>query len=610
MKKLLLLLLAVLTFSTAALGQDEGPIRNDPNVKIGKLSNGMTYYIRANKKPEKRVELRLAVNAGSMQETDAQVGLAHFTEHMAFNGIEGYPGNTMISELQKIGVSFGGGINAYTSFDETIYMITIPTEDPKNVEFGMDILKGWANGLLMDNQEIDDERGIIIEEYRVGLGASDRMRKKWFPVVFNGSRYADRLPIGTLENLQTFKHQTIKDFYKEWYRPDLQAVIVVGDINVDEIEKMIKDRFESIPARTKSEPKIIYPIPGNDKPMAVVCTDPEAGGNQVMLLNKHEYFQMKTMGDFRTSMVHQLYNMMFDSRFSELQQNPNTPFISASSGYSNFIGPCDIYDRSAVAKENRIEESIAVLLKENYRVLKYGFLETELKRAKDEMLYQYEVAANEADKTESSVFASQYVRHYIDETPIPGAKREYTLVKRYIDGITLDEINALAKKWINMDNFVAVVLAPEKEGVRIPTEEQVLAIVNDKSLMNVEPYVDTYKEQELVEVEKLVAGEITSVKTLEEVDAKEYTLSNGVKVILKKTDFKNDEILFRASSKGGTSLYGEEDLPSLTFATQFVDRAGISELDYSNLEKKMKGKKVGLTPNISFASEGFTILHT
>jgi zinc protease len=606
MKKLLLLLLAVLTFSTAALGQDEGPIRNDPNVKIGKLSNGMTYYIRANKKPEKRVELRLAVNAGSMQETDAQVGLAHFTEHMAFNGIEGYPGNTMISELQKIGVSFGGGINAYTSFDETIYMITIPTEDPKNVEFGMDILKGWANGLLMDNQEIDDERGIIIEEYRVGLGASDRMRKKWFPVVFNGSRYADRLPIGTLENLQTFKHQTIKDFYKEWYRPDLQAVIVVGDINVDEIEKMIKDRFESIPARTKSEPKIIYPIPGNDKPMAVVCTDPEAGGNQVMLLNKHEYFQMKTMGDFRTSMVHQLYNMMFDSRFSELQQNPNTPFIGASSGYSNFIGHCDIYDRSAVAKENRIEESIAVLLKENYRVLKYGFLETELKRAKDEMLYQYEVAANEADKTESSVFASQYVRHYIDETPIPGAKREYTLVKRYIDGITLDEINALAKKWINMDNFVAVVLAPEKEGVRIPTEEQVLAIVNDKSLMNVEPYVDTYKEQELVEVEKLVAGEITSVKTLEEVDAKEYTLSNGVKVILKKTDFKNDEILFRASSKGGTSLYGEEDLPSLTFATQFVDRAGISELDYSNLEKKMKGKKVGLTPNISFASEGFT----
>lgn len=607
MKKIFLLfVVALFGLGTALMGQQlTDPIKNDPNVRIGKLSNGMTYYIRANKKPEKRVEFRLAVNAGSMQETDAQVGLAHFVEHMAFNGIEGYPGNTMISELQKIGVSFGGGINAYTSFDETVYEITMPTEDPKNVEFGMNILKGWANGLLLDDKEIDQERGIIIEEYRTGLGASDRMRKKWFPVVFNGSRYADRLPIGTLENLQTFKYETIKAFYKEWYRPDLQAIIIVGDINVDQIEKMIKDKFESIPARTDGQPKIMYPIPGNKTPMAVVCTDPEAGGNQVMLFNKYEYFQMKTIGDFKKQMTHELYNMMLDARFSEMQQDAKIPFIGASSGYSNFIGHCDAYSSSATAKENRIEESLETILKENYRVLKYGFLETEFKRAKEEMLNNYEVAANEADKTESYKFASDYIEHYLRQAPIPGAKREYNFAKKYLQEITLEEVNNLAKTWITKENLVAVVLAPQKDGIKIPTEAKVLEIINNPALENVTPYVDTYKEQELVDVTKLVPGKVTSIVELTEVGAKEYTLSNGIKVILKQTNFKNDEILFRAKSKGGMSLYSVEDLPSIHFATQFVDRAGIGELNFTSLEKKMKGKKVGLTPSIGFESEGF-----
>ena len=608
MKKIFLfLVVALITMGTTLVGQQQlsDPIKNDPNVRIGKLSNGLTYYIRANKKPEKRVEFRLAVNAGSMQETEAQLGLAHFTEHMAFNGIEGYPGNTMISELQKLGVSFGGGINAYTSFDETVYEITMPTEDPKNIEFGLNILKGWANGLLMDDEEINNERGIIIEEYRNGLGAQDRMRKKWFPVAFNGSRYADRLPIGTLENLQNFKTQTIKDFYKEWYRPDLQAVIVVGDINVDQIEAMIKEKFGSIPARTNGQPKIMYPIPGNKTPMAVVCTDPEAGGSQVMVFNKYDYFQMKTIGDFKKQMTHQLYNMMLESRLSELQQNPNVPFIGASAGYENFIGQCDAYSSSASAKEGQIEKALETLLKENYRVLKYGFLETEFKRAKEELLNNYEVAANEADKTESARFAVEYVEHYLRQAPIPGAKREFTFAKKYLQEITLEDVNDLAKQWITKENMVAVVLAPQKEGVSVPTETKILEIINDPTLSNVEPYVDTYKEQEVIDVTALVPGKVTNVVELQEVGAKEYTLSNGIKVILKKTNFKNDEILFNAKSKGGMSLYSESDLPSLHFASQFIDRAGIGELNFSSLEKKMKGKKVGLTPSIGFESEGF-----
>jgi zinc protease len=604
MKKILLFLVVTLvTLGTTLMGQQTDPIKNDPNVRIGKLSNGMTYYIRANKKPENRVEFRLAVNAGSMQETDAQVGLAHFCEHMAFNGIEGYPGNTMISELQKLGVSFGGGINAYTSFDETVYEITMPTDDPKSIEFGLNIVKGWANGLILDDKEIDKERGIIIEEYRNGLGAQDRMRKKWFPVAFNGSRYADRLPIGTLENLQTFKYQTIKDFYKEWYRPDLQAIIVVGDINVDQMEAMIKEKFSSIPARTNPQPKIMYPIPANKQPMAVVCTDPEAGGSQVMVFNKHDYFLVKNVGDFKKRMTHQLYNMMLESRLSELQQDPKVPFIGASSGYENFIGQCDAYSSSVTAKEGQIENALMAILKENYRVLQFGFLETELKRAKEELLNNYEVAANETDKTESNIFASEYIDHFLRSNPIPGAKREFTFAKKYLQEITLDEINALAKEWINKENMVAVVLAPEKAGLVIPTENKILEIINDPTLQNVSAYVDTYKEQEVIDVTKLVPGKVASVVELKEVEAKEYTLSNGIKVILKKTNFKNDEILFTAKSKGGMSLYNEADLPSIFFASQFVDRAGIGELNYTSLEKKMKGKKVGVTPSIDFDNE-------
>ena len=583
MKKILLfLVVALVTLSTTLMGQQmSDPIKNDPNVRIGKLSNGLTYYIRANKKPEKRVEFRLAVNAGSMQETEAQVGLAHFCEHMAFNGIEGYPGNTMISELQKLGVSFGGGINAYTSFDETVYEITMPTEDPKNLEFGLNILKGWASGLILDDKEIDKERGIIIEEYRNGLGAQDRMRKKWFPVAFNGSRYADRLPIGTLENLQTFKYQTIKDFYKEWYRPDLQAVIVVGDINVDQVEAMIKEKFGSIPARTNSQPKIMYPIPGNATPMAVVCTDPEAGGSQVMVFNKYNYFAMKTIGDFKKQMTHQLYNMMLQSRITELQQDPKVPFIDASAGYENFIGQCDAYSSSVSAKEGQIENALMAILKENNRVLKYGFLETELKRAKEELLNNYEVAANESDKTESARFAVEYVENFLRQAPIPGAKREFTFAKKYLQEITLDDVNELAKQWITKENMVAVVLAPQKEGLVIPTEAKILEIINDPSLSNVDAYVDTYKEQEVVNVAALVPGKVTNTVELPEVGAKQITLSNGIKVILKKTNYKNDEILFTAKSKGGMSLYPESDLPSLHFATQFIDRAGIGELNYS-----------------------------
>ena len=594
-----------MTFAQKDLNLND-PIKADPNVTVGKLENGLTYYIRKNSYPKDRVEFRLAVNAGSNQETDEQQGLAHFTEHMAFNGIEGFPSNSVVDHLRSKGVVFGADLNAYTSFDETVYMIPMPTDDPGNIDLGLKILRGWAAGLLYDNKEIDEERGVIIEEYRLGLGASDRMRKEYWPILMKDSRYADRLPIGKLDILQTFDYQVIKDFYKDWYRPDLQAVIVVGDIDVKVVEEKIKTMFGNIPAKQNPKKKEIYGIAPNQEPLVAVCTDPEATGSQVMLIRKHQHKAMKTIGDFRQQLCIDLYNAMYDARFEEMTQDPKCPFIAASAGYGDFIGNTDMYGSNAMAKENRINDAVTVLMQEDYRVLKHGFLQTELDRAKEELLERYDKAAKEVDKTESARFASQYINNFLRQDPIPGAKRENNFAKKLMEDITLDEINALAKGWVTDDNMVAIITAPEKEDVKVPSKDEILSILNDKSLANVEPYVDTYKDQEILEKENLKPGKITNVEKIEAVGAEKWTLSNGITVYVKKTDYKNDEILFSASSKGGKSLYPVRDLASVDFAADIIDRGGIAGLDYNSLMKKMKGKNVGVSPTIGLLTEGFS----
>ena len=610
MKKVFLFILAIFCALTVFAQKGDlnlsDPIKADPNVTIGKLDNGLTYYIRKNTYPKNRVEFRLAVNAGSNQENDNQQGLAHFTEHMAFNGIEGFPSNTVVDHLRSKGVVFGADLNAYTSFDETVYMIPMPTDDPGNIDLGLKILRGWAAGLLYDNKEIDEERGVIIEEYRLGLGADDRMRKEYWPILMAGSRYADRMPIGKLDILQTFDYQVIKDFYHDWYRPDLQAVIVVGDIDVKEVEGKIKAMFGNIPAKQNPRKKETYGIAPNKEPLVAVCTDKEATGNSVMLIRKHKHTPMRTIGDFRQQLCIDLYNTMLDARFSEMEQDPKCPFLGASGGYGDFIGNTDAYALQATAKENRIPEALRVVLQEDYRVLKYGFLQTELDRAKEELLEQYEKASKEAEKTESARFASQYINNFLRQDPIPGAKRENTYAKKLIEGISLEEINALAKNWVTEDNMVAIVTAPDKDGVKVPTKDEILSILKDKSLANVQPYVDTYKDQEILEKETLNPGKITSVEKIETVGAEKWTLSNGITVYLKKTDYKNDEILFSASSKGGKTLYPAKDLASVDFASDIIDRGGIAELDYNSLMKKMKGKNVGVSPDINLLTEGFS----
>ena len=592
MKKVFLFMMAMIC-ALAVFAQKgdlnlNDPIKADPNVVIGKLDNGLTYYIRKNTYPKNRVEFRLAVNVGSNQENDNQQGLAHFTEHMAFNGIEGFPGNSVVDHLRSKGVVFGADLNANTYFDETVYMIPMPTDDPTNIDLGLKIMRGWAACLLFDNKEIDEERGVIIEEHRLGLGAVDRMRKEYWPILMQGSRYADRMPIGKLDILQTFDYQVIKDFYNDWYRPDLQAVIVVGDINVAEVEGKIKAMFGNIPAKQNPRKKETYGIAPNK-----------------MLIRKHKHTAMKTIGDFRDQLCIDLYNTMLDARFTEMTQDPKCPFMGANGGYGNFYGNTDAYALEAIAKENRIPDALRALLQEDYRVLKYGFLQTELDRAKEELLELYDKAAKEADKTESASFASEYVNNFLHQDPIPGAKRENNYAKKLMGDITLEEINALAKNWVTEDNMVAVVTAPDKEGVTVPGKDEILSILKDKSLTNVQPYVDTYKDQEILEKETLKPGKITNVETIETVGAEKWTLSNGITVYLKKTDYKNDEILFTAISKGGKTLYPVKDLASADFACDIINHGGIAGLDYNSLSKKMKGKNVSLYPEIKLLSEGF-----
>jgi len=608
-KFLSILLLAFMV--SAVFGQDSKldlnkPLPVDPKVRIGRLDNGLVYYIRQNKKPEKRVELRLAVNAGSIMETDIQQGLAHFTEHMCFNGTTHFPKNELVNFLQTIGVRFGADINAYTSFDETVYMLQIPTDKEGLLEKGYQVIEDWAHNVTMDGKEIDKERGVITEEWRLGLGANDRMRKIYFPVIFKGSKYADRVPIGTYEILQNFKHETLREFYHDWYRPNLQAVIVVGDINLDSAEAKIKQHFGGIKNPENAKTRTAFDLPANKEPLIAIATDKEATNHMVMLFYKHPHVIKKTIADYRSYLMEQLYTEMLNARLSEISLKQDAPFIGASTSYGQFLARSgDAYSTYASAKENQIDKSLEVLLLENERVKKYGFLESEFERQKEEILSNLEKSAKEADKTESANFCSEYASNFLSEEPIPGIKNELKFTKKLLPEITLAEINALAKIWVTDDNMALVITAPEKEGIKVPTKDQILTIIKNSKTKQLDAYVDNFKSEPLLS-EELKGSKVIAKKENKEIGFTELTLANGIKVVLKPTEFKNDEILVSAYSPGGHSLISDQDFISANFSSQIVDQSGIGSFDNVQLEKKLKGKVVQISPYISDIKEGFT----
>ena len=602
---LILFLQVLLTgILTAQIQNGNAPVPPDPAIKIGKLENGITYYIKQNKKPEQRMELRLAINAGSICETDNQLGLAHFCEHMCFNGTKNFPSNKIIDMLEKMGMKFGEEINAYTSFDQTIYMLKVPTDNTGSINTGFQVLEDWAHQVSMDEKEIDKERGVIIEEWRLGLGADERMMQKYLPVLLKDSRYAERLPIGKVEVLQSFPYDTLRNFYKTWYRPDLMAVIVVGDIDPGLAEEKIREYFGRIPAAVNPRPRQEYPVPENDEPLISVVTDKEASGYMVQIMFKQPKSGLVTYNDYRNARVRSLFVGMLNNRLQELVVKPDAPFLYAGSGYGEFIGrSMDVYTLFTAAKENQIEKSIETILTENEKVRQFGFTSTELERQKKEMLTMYENGAKEADKEESGTYADEYIRNYLDRESIPGYQKEYELVKDMLPGITLEEINSLGRKWTGEKNIIALITAQEKEGINVPSAEKIRELIKSSTSKRVEAYVDAVTDAPLLA--EIPKGTAVKKRTdNKEFGYTELQFANGVKMVLKPTEFKNDEILFSAFSPGGISLYPDQDVMSASLAATIVTQSGLGEYDFTALQKKLSGNTAKLTPYISDLREG------
>jgi zinc protease len=578
----------------------------DNKVIIGKLPNGLTYYIRKNVQPKNRAELYLVNKAGSILETDAQQGLAHFTEHMAFNGTKDFPKNEMVSYLQKSGVKFGADLNAYTSFDETVYQLPLPTDSIKLFEKGFTILSNWAGGLSFDVKEINSERGVVLEEERLrGKNASERMQRQTWPVLLNNSRYASRLPIGKEEILKTFKPETIKSFFHDWYRPDLQAVIAVGDFDPKRVEQLIKDNFSSLKNPDNEKPRVKYTVPSTPGTAVKIVTDKEFPYTLAQIYVKHPQTTIHTQADYLQGMRVNLFNEMMNARLNELMQKPEPPFLGAQASYSGFLGNQDAFTTVAVAKSaDQLQGAIKATLDEVERARRFGFTETELERAKQNMMTGMENAYKERDKSASANYVQEYQQHFLEGEAIPGIEYEYGFYKTYIGNITLSEVNALAGKFISNQNRVVIVKAPEKDKAKLPTEQTLLKWINATG-QNITAYVDNVSKKPLLDKEP-VPGKITAEEKDAAIGTTKLTLSNGVKVILKPTDFKNDQILMNAYAYGGTSLVSDKDYVSANISAGIIGSSGIADMTEIQLGKMLSGKNLGVSPFISETTQGIS----
>lgn len=580
-------------------------IPDDESVKIGMLDNGMKYYIQKNSKPENRAELRLIVNAGSMQEDDDQLGVAHFVEHMAFNGSTNFKKNELVDFLESIGTRFGPDLNAYTSFDETVYMLQVRTDSMELYDKGLLVLSDWAGGISFDEEEIDKERGVVTSEWRTRLSGEQRMQKNYFPIMYYNSRYAKRLPIGTPEIINNVDYDVVKRFYKDWYRTDLMAVAVVGDIDVEATEKKIKALFSPIEASETKRQKEDNVVPKHKETFVSINSDKEAAFTVLRLMYKHDHIAVKSEMDYKESLVRQLYNRMLNARLDEITKEADPPFIFAYSGYGGNVGDLDTYTSFANVPEGKLESALDVLLTENERALRHGFNDSELERQKVSMMENIERQAKEQDKIESGRLVRRLVNNYLDGNPFPSIDQQLEYYKEFLPMIKVEEVNQLAKQWITPENRVIVVTAPEKEDYPLPSEEDLLTLVDGVSNREIEPYVDEVITAPLFDKE-LTAVAIEELATYDEVGVKEFRLANGVKIVLKPTDFKNDEILMSASSEGGTSLYEDEDYINATNAARIVNESGLGEFSTTDLEKLLTGKTAGVFPYIGSYEEGLS----
>jgi len=577
----------------------------NPNVKMGTLENGLTYYVQNNGKPSDKLELRLVVNAGSILETEDQLGLAHFMEHMNFNGTKNFQKNELVDYLQSIGVKFGADLNAYTSFDETVYILPIPSDDPEKLEKGFQILEDWAHNATLTDEAIDDERGVVLEEYRLGLGPNKRMMQEYLPKLMHGSKYADRLPIGTKENLDTFEYKDVRDYYKNWYRPDLMAVIAIGDLDPAALEAKIKKHFGSIAKAKSPKKREEFSMPNHEETLVAIASDKEAPFTQIQIVYKDKFKapMIETVADFKDDLAKDLFATMINNRLTELTNSPNPPFVFGFSYYGGtFARGKNAYQSIASTSETGQLNGLKALLEENERVKQYGFQEGEFERAKASIMARLEKQYNDRDKQESNRIIGQYIQNYLEDAPAPGVAWQYETTKKLLPTIELTDVSKLINTFIHDDNRVIILTGPEKDGLKKVTEAEVLALLKDVQNSKIEPYQDNVVRKDLVENIK-PEGSITKTETDKNLGVTTLTLSNGAKVIYKKTDFKNDEVLFEAFSFGGNSLYSDKELLATIYANGGINEAGIGGLSKTDLSKMMSGKIARVSPSIGLTTE-------
>jgi zinc protease len=581
--------------------QDTMPF--DAAVRTATLANGLKYFVRQNSRPAKRVSLRLAVKAGSLNEADDQLGLAHLIEHMAFNGSVHFKPGELVSYFESIGARLGPHVNAYTSFDETVYMFDVPTDKPEVVEKALTALADVAGGLSMTPQEVDKERGVVIEEWRGGLGAGSRIRDKQFPVLFHQSRYAERLPIGKPEILRNAPVARLRAFYDTWYRPELMAVVAVGDFDPVQMEQAIKATFSPIAARAPKAAEPDRRVPLHKQPLVSVVADPEVTQSSVSILRKRQREGEERVADYRRDLVARTIDHMMDERFSELERKPDAKFLGAGVSGSGLSRDVSTFTMSAQVQDGKLEDGIGVLATEALRVREFGFSASEFDRAKQWMAAFYERAYSERDKGESGAYAQEYLNYFLEDEPSPGIEYEYRLVKQLLPTITEADASTMARTLLGDDSRVILATSPQKAGIKVPTEAELQAALTTATSTRVTPWADTAMTRALME-RAPTAGTIVSRRTLDDLGVTIVRLSNGVDAWLKPTDFKNDQVVFAMTAPGGSSLAPSGDFPEASLATALVSAAGAGGLKATDLQKVLTGKLVSARPFIGLSSHG------
>ncbi len=579
------------------------PLPIDEKVTFGQLENGLKYYIRKNQKPEGRALLRLVVNAGSLQEADDQRGLAHFVEHMAFNGTVNFQKNDMIDFLESIGMRFGSHLNAYTSFNETVYMMEVPLGDPTVLETSMQILADWANGLIFDPVQLEKERGVIEEEWRSRQGAGQRLSERQYPFIYYNSQYAKRIPIGSMVVVKRAPRQRFIDFYNDWYRPNLMAVIAIGDFDPAFIEDRIKEYFQDLENPSDAPERLPTEVPDHEETLFSVETDPELTLASAQILLKKDMDSDATASDYKRHIVERLYFSMINQRLAERARDANPPFVNAAVERTKIAREKQAFRQSVLFFENRYEDGLNALIAEVNRAARDGFSASELQRTKADVLRLLERAYDERDKTNSSAYAAEYTRAFTVDEPIPGIEMELAMTKTFLQEITLEEVNAVGEVFKEEGNRVVLFSAPDKEGLTIPSEEELTAAIDKASKIQLAAYDDMVSEDPLqAEPEKL--GQIISEVYHESVDVYDWRLSNGIRVIAKKTDFQNDQILMSSFSPGGSSLVMDDEYVSAVTATMILNESGLDNKSAIDLDKELTGKAVNVSPYIGDQYEG------